>query len=645
MKRTSKISSSSKVDSKNQASNLTPSITLKHFIGWTNITPKTSFRFWSFGSIHPSSSHPKCPKRISSHHIFHPQVNWRTTPTSSVSSSYISPLNANTHSYLSSLLFSTTMAEQTQNHKQPTRSYWRWSRQDFFPEESFQNLASYRTALLQTCFRLKDRLLSRSSVANECLTWWDLAWMSFGSVVGSGIFVITGQETRDHAGPAIVLSYAASGLSALLSVLCYTEFAVEIPVAGGSFSYLRVELGDFVAFLAAGNILLEAIVGAAGLARSWSSYFASMINTNADFLRIRVSHLADGFNLLDPIAAGVLLIADGIAMCGTRGTSILNWISSVISFMVILFIIIIGFIRGKTSNLVPFFPYGARGVFRAAAVVYWSYTGFDMVATMAEETKNPTRDIPLGLVGSMTMITVVYCLMALVLSMMEKYNELDVNAAYAVVFERLGMKWAKYLVSICALKGMTTSLLIGGLGQARYMTQIARAHMIPPCATIALFSSLDVLSSIFSFCTLLIFSLIAVALLVRRYYVKDTTVKRDLVKFLACLFVIIGSSIGIAVLWNTSKTGWIGYAVAAFIWFLGTLGMALLPKQRVANVWGVPLVPWLPSLSVAMNLFLVGSLGYQAFLRFLICSAVMLIYYLFIGLHATYDVARQNQQA
>ena len=450
-------------------------------------------------------------------------------------------------------------------------------------------------------------------------------------------------------------------------MLCYTEFAVEIPVAGGSFSYLRVELGDFVAFLVAGNILLEAIVGAAGLARSWSSYFASMINTNADFLRIRVSHLANGFNLLDPIAAGVLLIADGIAMCGTRGTSILNWISSVISFMVILFIIIIGFIRGKTSNLVPFFPYGARGVFRAAAVVYWSYTGFDMVATMAEETKNPTRDIPLGSVGSMTMITVVYCLMALVLSMMEKNNELDVNAAYAVVFERLGMKRAKYLVSICALKGMTTSLLIGGLGQARYMTQIARAHMIPPwfalihprtgtpinatllvaipSATIALFSSLDVLSSIFSFCTLLIFSLIVVALLVRRYYVKDTTVKRDLVKFLACLFVIIGSSIGIAVLWNPNKTGWIGYAVAAFIWFLRTLGMALLPKQRVANVWGVPLVPWLPSLSVAMNLFLVGSLGYQAFLRFVICSAVMLIYYLFIGLHATYDVARQNQQA
>ena len=133
---------------------------------------------------------------------------------------------------------------------------------------------------------------------SKCLTWWDLIWLSFGSVVGSGIFSITGQEAHNHAGPAIVLSYAISGLSALLSVFCYTEFAVEVPVAGGSFSFLRIELGDFIAFIAASNILLEAIVGAAGLGRSWSSYFASMINDNFDFLRIRVHSLSEVFNLL-----------------------------------------------------------------------------------------------------------------------------------------------------------------------------------------------------------------------------------------------------------------------------------------------------------------------------------------------------------
>ncbi|KAK3206247.1 hypothetical protein Dsin_020293 [Dipteronia sinensis] len=561
------------------------------------------------------------------------------------------------------------------------RKYWRCTKNDFFPETSFENITTYKSALSQTFPRLKNRLLARSSDANElvvlqkeserpmqkCLTWWDLIWLSFGSVVGSGIFVITGQEAHDDAGPSIVLSYAISGVSALLSVFCYTEFAVEIPVAGGSFSYLRIELGDFIAYIAAGNILLEAIVGAAGLGRSWSSYLASMIDTdNPDLLRFRVDSFAEGFNLLDPVAFLILLVANGIAMSGTKRTSWLNWIASIVTALAIVFIIVVGFIHAKSSNLVPFFPMGVQGTFKAAAVVYWSYTGFDMVATMAEETKQPSRDIPIGLIGSMSIITVIYCLMALALTMMVNYTQIDVNAAYSVAFAQIGMNWAKYLVSVCALKGMTTSLLVGSLGQARYTTQIARAHMIPPwfalvhpktetpinatllvtslSAIISFFSSLDVLSSVFSFSTLLIFMLVAVALLVRRYYVKDVTPKSHLVKFLVCLFIIIASSIAISAIWNSNGRGWIGYAIAGIMLFLGTFGMALLPQQHVPKIWGVPLVPWLPSLSIGINLFLVGSLGYVAFLRFIICSAAMLVYYFFVGLHATYDVAHLNQE-
>ncbi|KOM49702.1 hypothetical protein LR48_Vigan08g052900 [Vigna angularis] len=500
---------------------------------------------------------------------------------------------------------------------------------------------------------------------NRCLTWWDLSWLAFGSVVGSGIFVVTGQEARFHAGPAIVLSYAASGFSALLSALCYTEFAVDVPVAGGSFSFLRIELGDFLAFVAAGNILLEALVGAAGLGRSWSSYFASMVKSDPDFFRIRIPGLKPGFDLLDPLAVAVLLITNGIAISGTRKTSILTWMSSLITTLVIAFIIIIGFIHGKASNLSPFAPFGVDGVFNAAAVVYWSYSGFDMVATMAEETKKPSRDIPIGLVGSMSMITVIYCLMALSLVSMVKYTEVDADAAYSVAFVQIGMSWAKYLVSICALKGMTTSLLVGSMGQARYTTQIARSHMIPPffalvhpktgtpvnatllttlCSSvIALFSSLDVLSSVFSISTLFIFMLMAVALLVRRYYSRESTGKSELARVLICLFVIVGSSAVGAVLWHSRILGWIGYTVAACVWFLGTLGMSLLPKQRAPKVWGVPLVPWLPSLSVATNLFLMGSLGTEAFWRFIVCTAVMFLYYFFVAVHATYDVEHQNE--
>ncbi|MQL92068.1 hypothetical protein Taro_024689, partial [Colocasia esculenta] len=514
------------------------------------------------------------------------------------------------------------------------------------------------------------RLLPRRSEhgLRRCLNWWDLAWLGFGAVVGSGVFVLTGLEARNDAGPAVILAYAAAGFSALLSVFCYAEFAVEIPSAGGSFSYLRVELGDFVAYIAAANILLEALVGAAGVARSWTSYFATLIDRDPDSLRIHVAALADGYNLLDPIAVGVLITCSAIAATGTRLTSRLNWITSVVSVAVIAFIIAAGSAHADLSNLVPFFPYGAKGVFRAAGVVYWAYTGFDMVATMAEETKNPARDIPLGLIGSMTAITVVYCVMAFVLCSMQRYSSLDPDAAYSAAFAAVGMRWAKYLVALGALKGMTTGLLVGALGQGRYTTQIARAHMIPPyfalvhprtgtpvnatilvtgaSACIALFSSLDVLATVSSISTLFIFMLMAVALLVRRYYVRGVTPTSGLLKLLASLVLIVLASIGISACWGSSSPGgWVGYAVAVPVWFLATAGLALLvPQQRAPSVWGVPLVPWLPSLSVAANLFLMGSLGYEAFVRFAICTAVMLAYYVLVGLHATYDVGREEEQ-
>ncbi|XVF80149.1 hypothetical protein PTKIN_Ptkin15bG0047300 [Pterospermum kingtungense] len=561
------------------------------------------------------------------------------------------------------------------------RSYWRWSKADFLPEESFQNWSTYRLALSQICFRFKDRLISRSDDANEiaqlrkqsennmkrCLTWWDLTWFGFGSVIGAGIFVYTGQEARHHAGPAIVLSYVVSGITAMLSVFCYTEFAVEIPVAGGSFAYLRIELGDFVAFITAGNILLGSIIGSAVVARAWTSYFSTLLNREPNSLRIH-TNMSDGYNLLDPIAVAVLAIAATIAMISTKKTSQLNWIATALNTVVILFVIIAGFSHANTSNLTPFLPKGAKGVFQATAIVYFAYGGFDTIATMAEETKNPSRDIPLGLLGSMSIIIVIYCLMALSLSMMQKYTEIDPDAAYPMAFQSVGMKWAKYLVALGALKGMTTVLLVGALGHARYTTHIARAHMIPPwfalvhpktgtpiyatllitisSCFIALFSSLDVLTTILSVSAIFIFMMMAVALLVRRYYVREVTPGINLLKLVIFLLIIIASSMGTsAYYWGLSPNGWAGYVVTIPIWFLGTMGISLfLPQQRTPKFWGVPLVPWIPSLSIATNIFLMGSLEPQAFVRFGICTGVMLVYYILVGLHATYDMAHQQQK-
>ncbi|XXG65991.1 hypothetical protein AAC387_Pa05g3556 [Persea americana] len=556
----------------------------------------------------------------------------------------------------------------------------RWcmcNKDDFLPEESFKSWGNYMKAMKETPMRLKDRVLTRSLDQTELnevrsqsqhemkrnLSWWDLIWFGIGAVIGAGIFVLTGLEARNDAGPAVVLSYVVSGISAMLSVFCYTEFAVEIPVAGGSFAYLRVELGDFVAFIAAGNILLEYVIGGAAVARSWTSYFATLLNHDPEDFRIVVHSLSPDYGHLDPIAVGVISIVCVVAVVSTKGTSRFNFIASIFHIIVLLFIIIAGLTKADTSNYTPFSPNGARGVFKASAVLFFAYVGFDAVSTMAEETKNPARDIPIGLVGAMSITTIIYCLLAVTLCLMQPYQQIDENAAFSVAFKAVGMDWAKYIVAFGALKGMTTVLLVGAVGQARYLTHIARAHMVPPSlayvhgktgtpiyativmlaatAIIAFFTKLSILSNLLSISTLFIFMLVAVALLVRRYYVSGVTTDRDRNKLIICIVLILGSSIATAVYWALSEKGWVAYVVTVPIWFGATLGLKLLvPQARAPRLWGVPLVPWLPSTSIAINIFLLGSIDGLSFARFGVWTGVLLLYYFFMGLHASYDTAK-----
>ncbi|KAJ8762642.1 hypothetical protein K2173_010663 [Erythroxylum novogranatense] len=551
------------------------------------------------------------------------------------------------------------------------------TKNDFLPEESFESWGNYLQALRQTPMRLKDRLVSRSLDSTELnevkarshnemkksLNWWDLMWFGIGAVIGAGIFVLTGIEARDHAGPAVVLSYVISGLSAMLSVFCYTEFAVEIPVAGGSFAYLRVELGDFVGFIAAGNILLEYVVSGAAVSRSWTSYFATLCNHKPDSFRIIVHSLPDNYSHLDPIAVLVVSVICVLAVLSTKGSSFFNYVASIFHVGVILFIIIAGLVKANPKNLTPFAPYGAHGIFVSAAVLFFAYIGFDAVSTMAEETKNPGRDIPIGLVGSMTVITVAYCVLALTLTLMVPYKMIDGDAPFSVAFQSVGWNWAKYIVALGALKGMTTVLLVSAIGQARYLTHIARTHMMPPwlaqvnaktgtpmnativmlaaTGVIALFTKLDILSNLLSISTLFIFMLVAVALLVRRYYVADVTTSANLVKLVASILVIFVSAVVTAILWGLGVNGWIGYAITVAGWFLATLSIWIfVPKAKQPMIWGAPLVPWLPSASIFLNIFLLGSIDKASFERFGIWTGILLIYYFLVGLHASYDTAK-----
>ncbi|KAF5738347.1 cationic amino acid transporter 1-like isoform X1 [Tripterygium wilfordii] len=556
-----------------------------------------------------------------------------------------------------------------------------WSKQDFLPEESFKSWGNYVNALSSTKTRLKDRLLARSSDSLElqnvrarsqhemkkALNWLDIMWFGIGAVMGAGIFVLTGEATNKDAGPAVIISYLISGISALLSVLCYVEFAIELPVAGVSFAYLRVELGDFVAYIAAGNILFEYVVAGASVARSWTSYFATLCNHDPNDFRINVSSFGEDYRHLDPIAVAVSIIICFIACLSIKGSSRFNSITTIIHLLVVVFIFIAGLTKANPKNITNFAPFGVRGIMTATAKLFFAYVGFDGIATLGEEIKNPGRDIPLGLVGSMLIIIASYCLLSATLVLMQPYSQIDVDAPFTLAFQAVGLNWAKYIVALGALKGMTTSLLANIIGQARYFTHIGRTHMAPPfLATInektgtpmnativmtvvncvvAFFTSLDVLANLVSITTLFIFTLVAVALLVRRYYATGETSATNRNKFIGFMVLITGSSVGVSVYWARSGNGWVGYTVLAPIWFLATLGLQLTVKQaRKAKQWGVPLLPWLPSASIAINIFIMGSFDHSSYVRFGIWTLLLLVYYLFVALHASYDAAKETQR-
>ncbi|KAK6932302.1 Cationic amino acid transporter, C-terminal [Dillenia turbinata] len=555
------------------------------------------------------------------------------------------------------------------------------TKDDFLPEESFKSWGNYVNALKDTKSRLKDRLLSRSNDSLELqeicgrsenqmkktLNWWDLMWFGVGAIMGAGIFVLTGEAARNDAGPAVVLSYLISGIAALLSVMCYTEFSIELPVAGGSFAYLRVELGDFIAFIAAGNILLEYIVAGASVARSWTSYFATLCNKSPNSFRINVPALAEGYNYLDPIAVAMSIAICVGASLSTKGSSRFNLVMSVIHVVVTAFILVAGLMHANPANFSNFAPFGVQGILKASGMLFFAYVGFDGVATLAEEIKNPARDIPIGLIGSMVIIITCYCALSATLCLMQPFWNIDKDAPFTVAFQSLGMKWANYIVALGALKGMTTVLLANIIGQARYFTHIGRTHMAPPIlaainkktgtpvnativmtfanSVVAFFTSLDILSDLLSISTLFIFTLVALALIVRRYYVSGETPSAERNKLIGFLFLIIASAIGSAIYWALSGRGWVVYLVILVIWFGATLGLKLMVKEaKQPKVWGAPLMPWLPSISILVNVFIMGSIDGASFVRFGVWTILLLLYYLFVGLHASYDAAQEIQK-
>ncbi|KAK1382717.1 Cationic amino acid transporter 6, chloroplastic [Heracleum sosnowskyi] len=556
---------------------------------------------------------------------------------------------------------------------------------------SFSNFNTYLRALSHTPRRLRRRATSISTSSEETtrlrevsgpnmrrtLRWYDLICFGIGGMVGAGVFITSGKASSQLAGPALVLSYAIAGLCALLSAFCYTEFAVEMPVAGGAFSYIRVTFGEFAAFFTGANLIIDYVLSNAAVARSLTTYLGAAIGMSSSETkwRLTISALPQGFNQIDFISVVIVLILTLIICYSTRESSLVNMLFTALHIVFIVFIIVIGFLRGDVKNFtVPaepqhnggFFPYGAAGVFNGAALVYLSYIGYDAVSTMAEEVENPVKDIPIGVSGSVIIVTVLYCLMAASMSMLLPYDMIDPSDPFSAAFKGKsdGWHWVSNVIGAGASFGILTSLLVAMLGQARYMCMIGRSRVVPEwfakvhprtstpvnasaflgicTAAIAIFTDMSILLNLVSIGTLFVFYMVANAVIYRRYVLVETTNPWPTLSFLFCLSL---TAIIFSILWHVAPPGkpkafMLGICIAMAIGIL-QLFQYMVPQARQAKFWGVPLMPWIPSISIFLNVFLLGALDRPSYVRFGFFSVIIVLVYVLYSVHASFD-AEEN---
>ncbi|WP_422749029.1 amino acid permease [Mycobacterium sp. WMMD1722] len=333
------------------------------------------------------------------------------------------------------------------------------------------------------------------------LSWWDLTVFGVSVVIGAGIFTITASTAGNLTGPAISISFILAAISCGLAALCYAEFASTVPVAGSAYTFSYATFGEFVAWIIGWDLILEFAVAAAVVAKGWSSYLGTVFDFGGG--TVQVAGLT--------IDWGALLIVAIVTALLARGTKLSAGVSLVITIIkvaVVLLVVIVGAFFIKTANYTPFIPpaepgaggsgaeqslfslitgaegssYGWYGLLAGASIVFFAFIGFDIVATTAEETKNPQRDVPRGILASLAIVTVLYVAVSVVLSGMVSYTELRAaggEANLATAFEANGVNWAATAISIGALAGLTTVVIVLMLGQTRVLFAMSRDGLVP----------------------------------------------------------------------------------------------------------------------------------------------------------------------
>jgi len=377
---------------------------------------------------------------------------------------------------------------------------------------------------------------------------WHLTALGIGSIIGTGIFVLTGTAASQNAGPALVFSMIISAIGCAFAGLCYAEFAAMVPVAGSAYTYAYATAGEIFAWIIGWDLILEYALSTATVAVGWSGYFVSLMR---DIGFEVPAALAGPPGLVNLPALAIVLVVATLLVIGVKQSADTNTVLVAIKTLVLVVFVVAGASYVSRANLTPLVPpnegefgrFGWSGVLRGAGVMFFAYIGFDAVSTAAQEAKRPARDMPIGILGSLTICTVLYVCVAIVLLGIVPYRQLMVADPLAVGIDATGLTWLSPIIKIAALFGLFSTMLVNLLAQTRIFYSMSRDRLLPPMfsavhprfrtphlstiltgtiiASASALTPIGVLSQLVSIGTLLAFVLVCIGVIILRKTAPD----------------------------------------------------------------------------------------------------------------------------
>ncbi|QQP69689.1 amino acid permease [Carnobacterium sp. CS13] len=448
-------------------------------------------------------------------------------------------------------------------------------------------------------FRKKPMPLigEKTSELKKDLKTMDLILLGLGAIVGTGIFVITGTAAANTAGPALIVSFVIAAFSCVLSALCYAEFASRVPVAGGAYSYVYTIFGELAGWLVGWLMICQYLLANASVASGWSGYVNGFLDGIGLGLpmALRASYNAATGSYIDLIAVLVTLGVSYLVVQGAKKALRLNNLMVIVKFSLIALFVIVGVFYVKPENWTPFAPFGMKGVVSGAAFVFFAFLGFDSVSTAAEETKNPQRDVPRGIIGSLGIATLLYIGVTLVLTGLVPFAQLNVKDPVAFAMRFIGQDVIAGMISVGAILTLLTVLISMTYGLARLIYAISRDGLLP-----------EKLSEVDE----------------KSHSPKNATATAGVISAVLAGFVPLER---LAELTNI---------VTLMVFIIIAAGIIQLRKefgQPGEKEFKVPLVPFLPVLSIAVCLYLMIQLSLSVWLAFGAWLIVGFVFYVAYG--------------